>query len=523
VIGFATPAWLLGLLLVPLIWYLHRSGPSLRRVPVASLELWRDMPTPAAQAGRVRRPDPAWRRRAAVAALLSIALAGPQWPQATPRVTVWLDDSLSMRARDGDLSRLEQGIELARTAARAASVRDLVVRPLSDPARSYARLDAALLGSPEGAPGASEPRLPPPEALRSDRVHWLVTDGADAAVNAWVAEAPVASVLQVTGQARNVGLTRLSARMQPGDSSTLAIELQIVNGGDGPESRTVEVTSGAMSIGSHTLELAPDESVTLEFISAVAAQVVTARLAPADALADDDVLMVDTTTIAPLPVALTGACPESIERAVRVHPAFEVARNLPPRLLFECGDAGARPAVPAVRFVSGLPIAVDPTALAWSSSADRLREQLTGRLPGRASGSLVRSDEADQVLLAADGLPLIVARGGTSRVVETALDVTAPDYASGPGLPLLVGALADLALDMPLLARIASADRGAQASRVTPQPGAVVAERSDAPAATTELPVTPLLLLALALLAWDSLLAARRLARERSPAPSRVA
>ena len=81
VISFATPAWLLGLLLVPVIWYLHRSGPVLRIHPVESLDPWRDSSASANRAGERRRPDPAWIRRAAIAALLSLALAGPMLPR----------------------------------------------------------------------------------------------------------------------------------------------------------------------------------------------------------------------------------------------------------------------------------------------------------------------------------------------------------------------------------------------------------------------------------------------------------
>ena len=86
-----------------------------------------------------------------------------------------------------------------------------------------------------------------------------------------------------------------------------------------------------------------------------------------------------------------------------------------------------------------------------------------------------------------------------------------------------MGALADLALDTQLLARTASAGRGEAASRVAPQPDPIVVARPAAPAATAAIPLAPLLLLALALLAWDALLAARRLLRERSPAPARAA
>jgi len=522
VISFAAPAWLLGLLLVPIIWYLHRSGPSLRRVPVASLEVWRDARVTAADAGRVRRPDPAWRRRAAVAALLSIALAAPQWQQATPRLTVWLDDSLSMRMRDGNVSRLEQGIRLAQAAARKASVRDVVVRPLSDPARSFPSFDGALPELLHGAADASEPRLPPPAALRSDRVYWLVTDGADAAVNAWAAEAPIARVLRVTDRPRNVGVTRLTARAQPTDRGTLALQVQVANGGDGRESRTLELSADASAIGSRSVELDAGESVTLDFTAASAAATVTAMLAPADALTDDDALSVDVATVAPLPVSLAGACPASLVRAVHTHPALEVASDVPPRLVFDCGVAGTRYDVPVVRFVTGPPAALDPAQLTWSSVAGRLREQLAGRLPDRIAGSLASPTAADRVLLSG-GSPLIVARGGTPRIVETALDVTAPGFESGPGLPLLVSALADAALDTQLLARIASAGRGEQASRVAPLADPSVVAQPTKYAVATGLSITPLLLLALALLAWDALLASRRLLRERGPTPGRAA
>ena len=114
--NFATPAWLFGLLLVPVIWYLHRTGPILRRHPVASLDPWRDARLEAMQAGQRRRADPAWIRRAVIAALLSLALAGPTLPRGGERVTLWVDDSLSMQTVQSGRTRLERGLDLAATA-----------------------------------------------------------------------------------------------------------------------------------------------------------------------------------------------------------------------------------------------------------------------------------------------------------------------------------------------------------------------------------------------------------------------
>ena len=136
--NFATPAWLFGLLLVPVIWYLHRTGPILRRHPVASLDLWRDARLDAMQAGERRRADPAWIRRAIIAALLSLALAGPTLPRGGERVTLWVDDSLSMQTVQSGRTRLERGLDLAATALRASGVRDIETRVLSSPWRAGA-------------------------------------------------------------------------------------------------------------------------------------------------------------------------------------------------------------------------------------------------------------------------------------------------------------------------------------------------------------------------------------------------
>ncbi len=92
--GFAAPAWLLGLLLVPVMWYLHRTGPVLRRHPVESLALWRAAEARPDSPGARRRPDPAWIRRAAICSLLAVALAGPTLPRPAARVTLWIEPRL---------------------------------------------------------------------------------------------------------------------------------------------------------------------------------------------------------------------------------------------------------------------------------------------------------------------------------------------------------------------------------------------------------------------------------------------
>lgn len=130
--AFASPAWLLALAAVPLLRWLHQFSEPARTVSVSALFLWRGAPT-LPEGGRDRRPpDPAWRRRALVAALVALALAEPGWRAETRQVTVWLDDSLSMAA-DENGSRLGTGLGELRRALADAGVTAATLRSLSDP------------------------------------------------------------------------------------------------------------------------------------------------------------------------------------------------------------------------------------------------------------------------------------------------------------------------------------------------------------------------------------------------------
>jgi hypothetical protein len=506
VIGFASPAWLLGLLLAPVIWYVHRSGPLLRRVPVSNLDLWRDAAASAATAGQRKQADPAWRRRAAIAVLLSLALAGPQWTRQAPRVTVWIDDSLSMRATDAMGTRLERGLAQAQRALRDVAASDVIVRSLGDPSRQFRGLGDATLKAVLEQAVIREPRLPPPEVLDVSRSHWLVTDGADAAVNAWAAAAPIDRVLQVDGSVSNAGITRLSVRPQPVDPGVFAIQVQVLNGGDSREVRTVELRAGARPLGARTIEIDAGVATTLDFAVPATGSRIGAHLMPGDALPDDDTLEVDAAALAPPPVAVDPNCPDSVGRAVRAHPGLRIADEDPAQLHFDCGGLSASDSpAPRVRLANGAPTSIDDTELLWSPAADALRQRIAGRMPTSARGALDPPRAADVVLLTAGAVPLIVVRSGSPRVVECALDLDAAVVVAGPGSPLLLNGLAEIALDAPLLGRIASADRGNDASRVAPLAMVATEKPPLTAGVATRITLLPLLLLVLALLAVDLL------------------
>ena len=425
---FLSPVWLFGLLLVPIIWYLHRSGPILRRHPVASLDLWRDARLDAMHAGQRRRADPAWIRRAAIAFLLSLALAGPTLPTGGQRVTVWVDDSLSMLAGQSGRTRLERGLDLAAAALGAAGVRDVETRVLGSPLRVGAGFGPSDRGTITSQAGRSEPQLPDPAQLDRSRSHWLLTDGADASVNAWFAAAPVARVFQVADNSSNVGIARLSARPQPADAMALAIQVQLTNAGDRAESRRVVVTTDAGVIGARDVSIEPGSTVTIPFETQAPVRSVEARASPTDALPDDDTVAVDTSSLAPVATIVDTACPAAVLRAIRAHPALRAARDSDARLVVDCGGATtANAALPRIRVASGALETIDGSTLRWARGfADRLpRVSFAPSL--RSRGRIEAAGRADSVLLEAGMAPLIVLRHGPPRVVETSLDFSAPE------------------------------------------------------------------------------------------------
>lgn len=524
-IGLATPAWLLGLLLVPAIWYLHRSGPILRRHPVANLDLWQDSRERAMQAGERRRPDPAWLRRASILALLCIALAGPQWRRPAERVTIWVDDSLSMQTIEAGESRLDRGLRLAQSALRAAHAQDAFMRPLSEPARSYPAFGPGALHAIRSSAAMREPQLPPPDALDPTSAHWLVTDGADDAVNAWLGRSAIDRVIQVGTSSRNVGITRVTVRTQPAATSGQAIQVLLRNGGTVAESRTVEVSSDSAAPTTRRITIDAGASEALEFSAARSAQRVTARLIPADALAEDDVAEVDTASLAPLATHVDTKCPPAVVRSIAAHPALKATHGGDARLVIDCGSGwGREPAVPRIALHPGTPEPFDAAGILWSPSVNAVERRFAATMPAQARGRLDAARPADEVLLAAGEVPLVIARAGPPRVVETSLDLGAADSAANGFAPLAMAFLVDTALETPLLDRSVALVRSDAASMVAPR--ATLTAHPLARGAThgSEVPfVLPFVLLALALLAWDMLSLARRLLRDHVPRATAVA
>jgi len=539
-LSWVTPLWLLGVALLPAIRWLHRGGVHRRVVRVSHLGLWRGSPASPPAAGRHQPPDPAWRRRALLALLLFVALAEPQLPRQHPQVTLWVDDSLSMltlepaqaaRAVVGSTgniassqasqdTRLVAGLAQTRAQLEQFAHGAVAVRALSDPWRDLGPLTDGVVATLATGAGQREGAPPPAALLRPERLNWLVTDGADATLVAWPRGRRPDRLVQVANVTRNVGLERLSARRSPSDAEKLDLLLKLVNGGSTVETRELVVATDAGEVGRSTHRLDPGASAFAS-VSIPATSTVRAVLQPNDALAQDDSIALDLAALRKHRVATDRRCPPALVAAVDAHPALALAPQdaSDVEAVLDCGSNGTTQRAATVHVIAQrTPVQVSGP-VTWASSVpesrriglDSARLYVAAQMQARPN---------DAVLLAAGSDPVIIARNGASKRMETSLDFGTMAATAGPEIPLLVNLLFEQLFDKSLLDEIAITDRGPAASRVVPQPGV---EQPAGTPQTTAAPILrngtrPLLLAALLVLLWEIVALARQSYRIVKPA-----
>lgn len=521
-LSLVTPLWLFGLVLLPVIRWLHRGGRHRRAVPVSHLGLWRASVVSQAAADRHRPPDPAWRRRALLTALVLVALAGPQLPDRRPAITLWVDDSLSMLTRESQRTRLAEGIAQARLLLADVAHADVEVRALGDPWHSLGAPGEGSVATLAASAGRTVPGAPPAALLRRDRLHWLVTDGAHAALLAWPGGRRADRVIQVGHVTRNVGLERLSARRNPNDPDQVDLLLKVTNGGTAAETRAVVIATDAGEMARSTHRLDPGASVLVNASIPTSASVL-ATLQPGDALAEDDAIVLDLAALRRHRVAIDSTCPGALVAAVNAHPALARAHGRDVEAVLDCGAGDAANDAATIRVLADRLPTRPRGALQWSSSLaesrriglDEERLRVAARLQARP---------ADTVLLAAGDEPLIVSRAGASKRLETSLDFGSMGATRAAEIPLLVNLMFEHLLGRRLLDEIAMTDRGPASSSVvsSAQPGASAGATAGAevPGGSRVLRdgARPLLIVAVLLLLWEIVALGRQWFRLRDPA-----
>lgn len=480
-LGWASIWWLGGALAaIPLIWWLHRREPRQAPRMVSAAFLW----TPEDDDRRDKAPsgaaDPVWWLRAVIATGLLVALAGPIWRTLEPRpITVWMDDSRTMRTREAGSVRAARAVDALAAALGNAEAGRITVRSLASPGRS---LDLSGMG--DGAVrGAladwyavrdAPPRLPSVARLADASRHWLVSDGASAAFDGWTQGARFDRIIAVGAATENAGIARLSLRRALGDRRLFTGAVTITNAGARSVTRELVVRAGAAVVLRETLTLPPGQSRHRAFrLGAGAAGPVMASISPGDALAGDDRLVLSTQALGAVAVRMTGDCGRPVRAAVTAHPGLalltaQAAPLIRPGLLIACGPVRPEPRGPTLWLrQAGESFAVRAPPR-WRSSATALSHLILSR------GALRRmaapdADAGLETLLAAGDTPLILAAPPPNALVEVRLDLSSAPLVDQPEFSALFAGLVAQVLGFDPLAGYVATGKGKSALRIAPR------------------------------------------------------
>ena len=472
----AAPAWLLALALVPLVRWLHRfhAGGKTLRVPI--LFLWREAGAEPSAGARRRDPDPAWRRRAGIVALLVLTLVGPAWtlPE-TRHIAVWIDDSPALFAQESDgRDRLALAAEalakqLGESGAAEADLHALhrpgaILRVAAGPAATLEQRLRAWL--PEPGPG---PLAPPPPAPTGER--WLLSAGTDPRVKASLAGTRFRRVIPLGVATENQAVLRLAVRPSLRSAGELRGLAEVVNAGLAPATRVMELRCGGTAFATSNLTVAPGERAIQAFaLPPGSEERLAAVLLPpgADALPLDDTLELgQTPTAAAAPIATEGPCPPAVRAVIAAHPGLRPAAPVQAELRVLCGGDGVPPGPPTLWLPAGsgaAPTAVEPV---WA-------EELAGAMPPRLAVTWLHPIEAPagtrgRTLLAAGRTPLVIEQDRPRRILLL-FAVDAGGLAARPELPALIGLLLDRLAGRELLLPDVSAARNPAAANIAPGP-----------------------------------------------------
>jgi len=515
VLEIGAPAALLAVPLIGLIWWLHRHSAPTKRVAVAAVFLWHGAtPHTAAVARRARRADPVWLLRAAIALLLIAALADLAWRRPAVEVVVWFDDSLSMRAVEAQGTR----VKLARDALLAAladtSAATVTLRSLADPKSALALrapFAAAAIDEWLTTRAPAEPAWPGANELDAAAEHWLVTDGADAAVAGWLAGARVSRVIEVGQRTDNVAVTRLAARPSLTASQRWTALAELQNSSAAAATRGVELRVGEQVARRWQLALAPGATTALDFdLPATTEPIAVVLASGADALADDDALSLVLPPPA-VPIDVAATCAPSLAAAVAAHPRLQRAGVAAARLRVACGDGAPAGGTPTLWVhdvaTDGTSVAADALP-AWSRAAPAALAALILEPEWLA---LAADRPEGETWLAVGDRPALVFAAQPTPTLHVLFDLGRETLIHRPEYPALVAALLEVLEPAAALDPLVTTARDPAASFVAPHR---LSPPSAAPvvAAPRALALQPWLLgaAALLLLADAALLARRR-------------
>lgn len=470
-----TAAWVLPAILVVLpIRWLHRYSIREAVQPVSALFLWQGSALSTGSDRRRQQPDPAWRRRALIAALLVLALAGPRWPRINSApLPVLFDDGLSMHTREDHIARRRMAVDRLLMDLDRAKVQTLELRPL--------RADAPVLLLQQSTRPAwrqtilewlPEPAIAPPRNLPAGN-YWLVSDGADRSLPEWLHEHPPAHIVAIGSETENLAVTRLGIRPSVRDPERWDGLVEVYNAG---------LYAARAQLDVSLTDRAPDQileakAITIEAgarlrlnfslaTTATALQAVVLRAG--EALTLDDRLHLDLTPLVqPIQLRIVGDCGAALRTAVLSHPRLRIVTPTEEAdLTLACSAAGPATQGPVLRLSS--PLSTRPPAgpVYWTREAGELRR--VPLLAAELVGDTLTTAVAGTPLLMGQQGPLIVYRDGAAAEIRVLFDLDGSAMTLGYRLPILLAGLLDRLLGRNLLGELVTVHRDPAASHIAP-------------------------------------------------------
>lgn len=451
--SFTEPLWLIGLAAIPLIWWLHRLGDADAATPVSAAFLFYGTEQDRIDRRSFRRANPLWLLRALLYSLLVLALAGLHLPGRGGTVTVWFDDSLSMRTQEQGgprISHAAHSLASALAEEGAASIRLHALGDHGDVLEVPVSSGDALARTITRWAGRNPPRKPEiPFRLPAGTRNWLVTDGSDRRVVDWSGQAPFSRVIATGTSTENAAVTALAARrsLQPGRAGRGSVRVH--NLGVGESSRTLTVQADGRAIFTEDITVPSGASAFRSFPVPREAGDLSAALLPHDSLALDDELALSLNGLRPVAVDLGPRCGAHMRKALESHPGIQTEpAEGQAGLAVRCARSPAVPPGPSITVHTSIAPRPVGGPVHWRAALPGL-----SGLPLDPSWLRVSPDAgppAGESLLVA-GEParsLIEMRQGALHVF---LDLEFAPFAGRQEYPLLINALLELSLARPLL------------------------------------------------------------------------
>ena len=473
-LSVSTPIWLIGLVVVPVVWWLHRLGNPDAVTPVSATFLFGKKTGESDSVTALRQTNPLWLLRAALFVILVLALSGLNLGREAERhITVWFDDSLSMQTLDGGQARTKVGAIRLGDTIDAIEPATILLRSLSDHGR---QLDISSLTNEQRTAAIvrwSDPDNPArpqvPFTLPRESEDWLVSDGADRRINTWLEKTSITHNITVGTETDNTAITAITARRSLQLDTMHLGSVRVHNLGLTDSQRSLSIQADGKLIFKQDMVITPDSFEYRSFEIPVGTTTLFADLSPGDALGQDDTLGINLDELKPAIVDFDDRCGPRFRDALQAHRGLVIpaAVDRGPALKVRCAPSPGSSDPPSITVHTGGNSRPVPGPVRWHLPASKRYGVGLEHSWLRVNTNAAMPVSDRTVLSSAElGLSLIELRAGA---LDIFLDLKTAPIVQQAGFPLFVNTLVELALERPVLDPLIHQTRDHAESRISGQ------------------------------------------------------